>query len=37
MIAIAQGSSEVAISLVLEAKDLESAVVGLHSLIGKRD
>ncbi len=37
VIAIAQGSSEVAISLVLEAKDLESAVVGLHSLIGKKD
>jgi len=37
VIAIAQGSSEVAISLVLEAKDLELAVVGLHSLIGKRD
>jgi aspartate kinase len=34
VIAIAQGSSEVAISLVLEAQDLESAVVGLHGLIG---
>lgn len=34
VIAIAQGSSEVAISLVVDSKDMEAAVRSLHRLIG---
>jgi bifunctional aspartokinase / homoserine dehydrogenase 1 len=33
VIAIAQGSSEVSVSLVVDAKDAETALTGLHSLI----